>query len=53
MRYVPVGQGKVWFFMKTEYEMYGTRKDRLGKHLFCERCGMCVDCKDCECKNPK
>lgn len=47
--------------MKSEYEMYFkedfTPEEAKEKGLydckFCERCGMCVDHKDCECKKPK
>jgi len=39
--------------MKTEHEMYEAPNDKLGKHLFCERCGLCVDCGDCKCQKPK
>lgn len=39
--------------MKTESEMYGIEyQDKWSNHLFCERCGSCITCKDCKCKKP-
>jgi len=47
--------------MKTEYEMYfkddftleQAKEKGLFECMFCERCGFCVTCKDCECEEAK
>ena len=40
--------------MKTESEAFGDGviRDKGDSHLFCERCGFCVTCKDCKCEKP-
>lgn len=36
--------------MKTMSQVYKEPNDRFGKHICCRRCGMCIDCRDCDCK---
>ena len=41
--------------MRTEKEMYDVPDnvpDDDVNHMFCERCGLCIDCKDCKCEEP-
>ena len=37
---------------KTMHNTYGEPNDKLGKHLVCDKCGCCIDCKDCKCNSP-
>ena len=35
---------------KTMHETYGEHDDEYGKHICCDKCGLCITCGDCECK---
>lgn len=34
---------------RTFYELYG-EEGILGNHLVCNKCFMCISCKDCMCE---
>ena len=34
--------------MTTMNDMYDDGSD----HIVCDKCGMCIDCKDCDCNKP-
>lgn len=38
------------FNKKTMHEEYKEPNDKLGKHKVCNKCGSCITCGDCKCK---